>query len=108
MALASCQLTLAENGLAAEVFASDGLTQCQGLFDAIISNPPFHDGLVSTTNIATQFVSDSQRHLKRNGELHIVANRHLPYSDALANTFGQVNVIAENNKYKVYANKNNH
>ncbi|WP_394201360.1 methyltransferase [Shewanella waksmanii] len=106
MALASCQITLAENGLSAKVYASDGLSQCQGKFDAIISNPPFHDGLVSTTNIATQFVSDSKQQLRTGGELHLVANRHLPYSDAIASHFGQVNVTAENNKYKVYANKN--
>lgn len=105
MALASCELTLAANNMTAKVYPSDGLAQTQGQFDAIISNPPFHDGLHHTTNIATQFVQDSAQKLTRGGQWHIVANRHLPYSEAIASTFKGVNVSAENNKYKVYSQR---
>ncbi|CAM4124382.1 class I SAM-dependent methyltransferase [Shewanella aquimarina] len=105
MALASCELTLAANGMQAKVYASDGLTQTQGMFDAIISNPPFHDGLDSTTEIATRFVQQSEAQLKSGGIWQIVANRHLPYSDTIAQFFKMVNVTAENNKYKIYANQ---
>lgn len=104
MALASCELTLAANGFAAKVFASDGLAQTTTRYDGIISNPPFHDGLASTTNIATTFVKDSANTLRSGGLFHIVANRHLPYSDTIAEYFGAVNVTAENNKYKIYSN----
>ncbi|MBT1444230.1 methyltransferase [Shewanella sp. JM162201] len=106
MALLSCQLSLKANGMDAKVFASDGLAQVEGSFDAIISNPPFHDGLSSTTDIATRFVADSKTRLKSGGQWHIVANRHLPYSDTVAAVFGKVNISAENNKYKVYSNQN--
>ncbi|QYJ89418.1 class I SAM-dependent methyltransferase [Shewanella halotolerans] len=105
MALASCELTLAANGMQAKVYASDGLTQTQGMFDAVISNPPFHDGLDSTTEIATRFVQESEAQLKSGGIFQIVANRHLPYSDTIAKFFKTVNVAAENNKYKIYANR---
>ncbi|QYJ85726.1 methyltransferase [Shewanella mesophila] len=104
MALASCRLTLAANGMTANVYPSDGIGQAQGVFDGIISNPPFHDGLQSTTNIAAQFVQDSAKKLKPSGKWRIVANRHLPYSELIAKQFKTVNVIAENNKYKVYSN----
>ena len=104
MALASCQLTLAANGMTANIYPSDGIGQAQGVFDGIISNPPFHDGLHSTTNIAAQFVQDSAKKLKPSGQWRIVANRHLPYSELIAKQFKKVNVIAENNKYKVYSN----
>ncbi|MCG9695612.1 methyltransferase [Shewanella sp. Isolate11] len=105
MALAACELTLAANGMQAKVYPSDGLNQAQGTFDAIISNPPFHDGLNSTTNIAAQFVQDSAAKLKAHGQWRIVANRHLPYSDVIAQYFNSVNVTAENNRYKVYSNR---
>ncbi|QSX33107.1 methyltransferase [Shewanella avicenniae] len=105
MALLSCTLTLAANGMNAKVYPSDGLAQTNGQFNAIISNPPFHDGLMSTTDIATRFVQDSRQQLARNGVWQIVANRHLPYGDAIENAFGNVNVVAENNRYKVYQNK---
>ncbi|MGS0680463.1 methyltransferase [Shewanella sp. 125m-7] len=105
MALASCELTLAANGFNAKVFASDGLDQTNTRYDGIISNPPFHDGLASTTSIVTNFVKDSLAALASGGLFHIVANRHLPYSDTIAENFGSVNVAAENNKYKIYSNK---
>lgn len=105
MALLSCELSLKANGMKAKVYASDGLAQTQGLFDAIVSNPPFHDGLSSTTDIATRFVVDSYQQLVKGGHWQIVANRHLPYSDTIARVFGEVNTLAENNKYKVYTNK---
>ncbi|MCL1035798.1 class I SAM-dependent methyltransferase [Shewanella submarina] len=102
MALASCELTLAANGLSARVYPSDGLAQTEGSFDAVISNPPFHDGLNATTDIALKFVRDSHAALSSGGCWQIVANRHLPYSETIAATFGQVCCIANNNKFKVY------
>ncbi len=104
MAIASCELTLKANDFNGLTYPSDGLAQTKGSFNGIISNPPFHDGLKSTTDIAKNFVSDSVKKLKRAGVWHIVANRHLPYSDTIDTYFGQVNVTAENNKYKVYSN----
>ncbi|MBB1268884.1 methyltransferase [Shewanella sp. SR44-3] len=103
MALASCELTLQANHMQAKVYPSDGLAQVTGTFDAIISNPPFHDGLTSTTDIATQFVTMSAINLKSNGIFQIVANRHLPYADTIAQAFGAFDVPAENNKFKLYA-----
>ncbi|MGI2258897.1 methyltransferase [Shewanella sp. GXUN23E] len=102
MALASCELTLAANKLQARVYASDGMSQTEGAFDAIISNPPFHDGLTATTDIALSFVRDSHRALQPKGCWQIVANRHLPYSETIASHFGKVDCVAENNKFKVY------
>lgn len=107
MALLSCELTLKANGLSAKVYPSDGLSSTQGEFDAIISNPPFHDGLAATTHIAESFIADSANRLKDRGVWQIVANRHLPYGDTIAAHFGNVNVIAENNKYKLYRNISN-
>ncbi|MGZ9899507.1 methyltransferase [Shewanella gaetbuli] len=106
MALASCQLTLAANNMQAKVYPSDGFSQVEGAFDSIISNPPFHDGLDSTFAIANDFVKQSAQRLHKNGVWQIVANRHLPYADNIANTFGNVNISAENNKYKVYLQTN--
>jgi 16S rRNA (guanine1207-N2)-methyltransferase len=103
MALASCELTLQANQLQAKVYPSDGLLHVTGTFDGIISNPPFHDGLTSTTDIATQFVTMSEKQLKPNGIWQIVANRHLPYASTIAQVFGAFEVPAENNKFKLYA-----
>lgn len=105
MALASCQITLKANGVKANIYASDGFSDIEGQFDAVISNPPFHDGLQATTDIAQRFFKDSAASLNNGGIFQIVANRHLPYSDVIAENFGEVNVCAENNKYKIYLNR---
>jgi len=60
--------------------------------------------LAATTHIAESFITDSAKKLTDRGVWQIVANRHLPYSDTIAAHFGKVNVIAENNKYKLYRN----
>ncbi|MCC4831649.1 methyltransferase [Shewanella sp. 10N.7] len=102
MALKACELTLEANDMKANVYASDGFKQISGKFDGIISNPPFHDGLAATTQIAKDFVKSSANSLSNKGVWQIVANRNLPYADTIAEEFGQVNVPAENNKYKLY------
>ncbi len=104
MALVSCELTLTANNMQAKIYPSDGLSQTQGKFDGIISNPPFHDGLSSTTDIASLFVKDSAAKLNPTGQWRIVANRHLPYGDVIEQYFNKVNVVVENNRYKVYSN----
>ena len=105
MALASCKMTMQANGVKASVYPSDGFSEITGHFNAIVSNPPFHDGLKATTEIAERFVKESAEFLFKGGVFQIVANRHLPYSDAIDAHFGEVNACAQNNKYKVYLNK---
>ncbi|MGB0895063.1 MAG: methyltransferase [Parashewanella sp.] len=105
MALASCELTLKQNDMTANVYPSDGFSDIEGQFDGVISNPPFHDGLKATTDITLNFVKSSATALTKGGTFQIVANRHLPYADIINAQFGSVNVSAENNKYKIYTQK---
>tara|TARA_B100001094_G_scaffold285592_1_gene299846 strand:+ start:12774 stop:13829 length:1056 start_codon:yes stop_codon:yes gene_type:complete len=102
MALKSCALTLEANQLDARVYPSNGLSQVQQQFDAIISNPPFHDGLKSTLAITEQFIKDCRQTLKPRGTLQIVANRHLAYAQYIEQHFDQVNIIAKNKGYTIY------
>lgn len=109
MALESARVTAEQNQISATVVASDVFsafnTQTQGsqpLFDLIISNPPFHDGL-STSYLATEtLIKQAPQHLREGGELRIVANAFLPYPDLLDSVFGSHQVIAQTGKFKVY------
>ncbi|WP_298773221.1 class I SAM-dependent methyltransferase [uncultured Shewanella sp.] len=105
MALEACKLTMEANGVKANIFASDGLSQTNTQYNGIISNPPFHDGLSATTQIAKTFVQDSALKLNKTGLFYIVANRHLPYADTIEMYFKQVHVRAETNHYKIYSNQ---
>lgn len=70
--------------------------------DLILCNPPFHQEHVVTEHIAQQMFRDSKRVLRKNGELWVVANRHLPYYHALKRLFRTVKTVAQNNKFMIY------
>lgn len=57
-------------------------------FNAVFCNPPFHQKHALTDNIAWEMFHHARRCLKINGELYIVANRHLDYFHKLKKIFG--------------------
>jgi len=70
-------------------------------FNAVLCNPPFHQKHALTDNIAWEMFHHARRCLKINGELYIVANRHLDYFHKLKKIFGNCVTIATNNKFVV-------
>ena len=70
-------------------------------FDAVLCNPPFHQQHALTDNIAWEMFHHARRCLKINGELRIVANRHLDYFHKLKKIFGNCETIATNQKFVV-------
>ncbi|EJF5645707.1 23S rRNA (guanine(1835)-N(2))-methyltransferase RlmG [Salmonella enterica] len=70
-------------------------------FNAVFCNPPFHQKHALTDNIAWEMFHHARRCLKINGELYIVANRHLGYFHKLKKIFGNCATIATNNKFVI-------
>ncbi len=70
-------------------------------FDAVLCNPPFHQKHALTDNIAWEMFHHARRCLKINGELRIVANRHLDYFHKLKKIFGNCETIATNQKFVI-------
>ncbi|ECC8731231.1 23S rRNA (guanine(1835)-N(2))-methyltransferase RlmG [Salmonella bongori] len=70
-------------------------------FNAVFCNPPFHQKHALTDNIAWEMFHHARRCLKINGELYIVANRHLDYFHKLKKIFGNCVTIATNNKFVI-------
>ncbi len=101
-AVEASRATLAANGVEGEVFASNVFSEVKGRFDMIISNPPFHDGMQTSSDAAQTLIRGAVRHLNSGGELRIVANAFLPYPDVLDETFGFHEVIAQTGRFKVY------
>lgn len=69
--------------------------------DLILCNPPFHQEHAVTEHIARQMFRDSRRVLRKNGELWVVANRHLPYYQPLKRLFKSVHQVAQNSKFVI-------
>lgn len=71
-------------------------------FDAIVCNPPFHAlGRGERPDIGRAFIAAASASLARGGALWLVANRHLPYEDALADGFASVRSIAQQGGFKI-------
>ncbi len=101
-ALAASKATLAANQVEGEVFASNVFSEVNGRFDLIISNPPFHEGLQTSLEAANTLIRGAAKHLNTGGELRIVANAFLPYPQALDETFGNHEVLAQTGRFRVY------
>jgi 16S rRNA (guanine1207-N2)-methyltransferase len=69
--------------------------------DAVVMNPPFHDGRRPDPTLGRAFVTAAGRILSRRGELWMVANRHLPYEDDLRRAFAEIREIEGDTAYKV-------
>jgi 16S rRNA (guanine1207-N2)-methyltransferase len=93
-----------ENTAAAIEFLWRDLSQNMSLdekVDCIVMNPPFHDGRVGDPKIGQSFIENAAQNLKRKGVLYMVANRHLPYERTLSKYFEDVEMLAEQDGFKV-------
>ena len=71
-------------------------------YDGIVMNPPFHVGRAADPSLGRAFIVAASKMLASHGKLWMVANRHLPYEQTLAENFRNVDVIAQNNAFKVF------
>ena len=71
-------------------------------YDGIVMNPPFHVGRSADPSLGRAFIASAAKMLAGHGKLWMVANRHLPYEQALTDAFRNVDKIAQNNAFKVF------
>ena len=69
--------------------------------DAVIMNPPFHEGRTAEPDLGCAFIRAAAGMLKPSGALWLVANRHLPYEANLAQHFAQVEETTGNTRFKI-------
>ena len=71
-------------------------------YDVIVSNPPVHaQERADRPDIGQRFIAAAAHALAPRGRLWLVANRHLPYEDALGAHFAQVRTVAQAQGFKV-------
>lgn len=103
LALYCADETLRLNQVEGRVYPTDGLSEVQGQYAAVISNPPFHTGIRHDTSIAELFFSQVTDNLLPGGELRIVANGFLKYPALIEAYVGPCQVLRENSRFKVYS-----
>lgn len=70
-------------------------------YDAVVCNPPFHQGRADLPDLGRAFITQAAHALLPHGSLWLVANRHLPYEATLAVHFEQVRSVAVQDGFKV-------
>lgn len=101
-ALALARRNLADARLPINFHWSDVEQGVAGRFDAVACNPPFHAlGRGERPDIGRAFIAAAAAALAPGGSLWLVANRHLPYEDALGTGFSQVRSVAQDGGFKI-------
>ncbi|NQD93645.1 class I SAM-dependent methyltransferase, partial [Pseudomonas sp. CrR25] len=106
-AVASSRLTLAANGLHADVISGDGIDTAPGDLSAILSNPPFHQGVHTHYQATEHLLRQAFQHLQHGGQLRLVANSFLKYPPLIEQHLGPCHTLAEASGFRIYgASKN--
>lgn len=102
-ALESSRLTLARNGLTANLIAGTGIESAPEGLSAIVSNPPFHQGVHTDYQASENLLTQSARHLVKDGELRLVANSFLKYQPLIEQALGGCRTLAEGEGFRIYS-----
>jgi 16S rRNA (guanine1207-N2)-methyltransferase len=70
-------------------------------YDAVVMNPPFHQGRADLPELGRAFIAVAADALVPHGRLYLVANRHLPYESILHERFATTRNVATERGFKV-------
>lgn len=109
-ALAATALTLQANQISLEdgdhktvnIIAGRGIADAPQHLSAIISNPPFHQGVHTNYQASEDLLKQSAKHLKSGGQLRIVANSFLRYPPLIEQHIGACKVLGQGNGFHIY------
>jgi 16S rRNA (guanine1207-N2)-methyltransferase len=101
-AVAASRLTLSANGLEAEVLAGDGIDAAPSGLSAILTNPPFHEGVHTDYRATENLLRQAAGHLVKGGELRLVANSFLKYAPLIEQHLGPCKLLHEAEGFRLY------
>ncbi|QJF52687.1 class I SAM-dependent methyltransferase [Roseobacter ponti] len=74
----------------------------QEAVDCVIMNPPFHTSRAADPALGQAFVAAAAGMLGPQGQLWMVANRHLPYEATLGSFFSRVSETGGDHRFKLF------
>lgn len=87
--------------LAASVHCSDAGAGLDGGFDALLCNPPFHQGFEVEGALTRRFLAAAARLLAPGGRALFVVNQFIPLERLAGDHFRQVEQVARNRSFKL-------
>lgn len=101
-AVAGTSVAAEVNGLTVDATWGDGLDGYDDQsVDAIVTNPPFHQGVAKDTTDTFAMFDEARRVLRPGGQLWCVFNSHLPYRRELNVRLGRTQVAAQDPHFTV-------
>lgn len=70
--------------------------------NVVVANPPFHRGRIADPSLGRAFIASAAAALAPGGTLYLVANRHLPYENALNDRFARVDDLPGTTRFKLF------
>ncbi|MHA6525989.1 class I SAM-dependent methyltransferase [Tessaracoccus sp. G1721] len=101
-AVAATAIAAEVNSLAVDVTWGAGLAGYEDhSVDAIVTNPPFHQGMAKESADTLEMFDDARRVLRPGGQVWCVFNSHLPWRKELNERVGPTRVAAQDPRYTV-------
>lgn len=103
LALNSAKDNLESRGYSrATLHHTDALLGVESKADTILCNPPFHSGNRISTAAAERMFRQASKLIKKDGQLLVIANRHLPYAPLLKKGFRNITQLNSDAKFVIY------
>ncbi|MEJ2046295.1 MAG: class I SAM-dependent methyltransferase [Reinekea sp.] len=105
LAVRSSQRTIRENQLSDRIqlhWSAGTEDLAENRFNAIVTNPPFHQGIRTAYEPTQLFFSQAHQWLKPGGKLLWVANDFLNYQDLLVEHFHHIELLTHTRGFRVY------
>jgi len=100
-AIIACRKNFAAFNIAGEVVADDCASSITGTFDALICNPPFHQGFKTDSRLTEKFIKSASQHLKHSGRALFVVNQFVSLEKFAQSFFAHSEKIVEKNGFKL-------
>jgi 16S rRNA (guanine1207-N2)-methyltransferase len=102
-AVHACEKNLASFAIRAEVLLTDCANGIDKKFDAVLCNPPFHQGFEVEGDLTTRFLETARNRLAKNGRALFVVNQFIPLERKAAMLFRNVREVCREQGFKVIA-----
>ena len=102
-AVAACARNLQSFGARAHSVCSDAGADIDERFDAILCNPPFHQGFAHASELTEKFLRQIHRLLTAKGRALLVVNQFIAVEATAGSLFGSIETVARNKSFKLIA-----
>ncbi len=106
-AIIACQKNFAAFNIAGEVVADDCAGGITDTFDALLCNPPFHQGFKTDSRLTEKFINAAAQHLVPSGRALFVVNQFVPLEKLARPVFARSEKIAAADGFKLVVLSNN-